>query len=118
VFELEPQARSLFHFTIDEDIQSNPQFRIHAAAMVDMIDMAVSFLGPDLDPLQEDLIELGRRHVRYGVPLEYLPVMERAVTYMLDELLVTDGGMSRSERQSWQVVFHFMIRHMTAGMKL
>lgn len=116
VFELEPKARSMFKFTKDEDIKLNPQFRVHARAMVDMIDMAVGFLGPDLDPLKEDLVELGRRHIAYGVQSEYLPVMERAVMYALDELL--HEGLTRAERSSWQVVFHFMISHMIKGMKV
>lgn len=46
VFELQPKARSMFMFSADEDIKRNPKLRHHAAnTMVDMIDMAVSFLG-------------------------------------------------------------------------
>jgi hemoglobin-like flavoprotein len=115
VFELEPKARSLFHFTEDEDLMANPQFALHARTMVDMIDMAVGFLGPDLDPLAEDLVELGKRHINYGVPSEYLPVMERSVIYALEELL--GDKLTRDVRLSWEAIFHFMITHMVQGMK-
>lgn len=35
----------MFAFTETEDIRKNPKFMVHAHAMVDMIDMAVGFLG-------------------------------------------------------------------------
>lgn len=115
VFELEPRARSLFRFTESEDVKVNPMFAQHARSMVDIIDCAVSFLGPDLDPLKEDLQDLGRRHIAYGVETEYLPIMERAVMYAMEELL--DNQLTKEDRQSWQVVFSFMMTHMIKGMK-
>lgn len=57
----------MFNFSATEDIKANPSFHHHASTMVDMIDMAVSFLGPDLEPLEEDLQQVGRRHIGYGV---------------------------------------------------
>lgn len=103
----------MFNFSATEDIKANPSFHHHASTMVDMIDMAVSFLGPDLEPLEEDF---GRRHIGYGVQSEYLPIMERAVMYALEELL--DNQFSKEDRNSWQVIFHFMITHMVKGMKM
>lgn len=116
LFELEPSARKLFKFTADEDIEKNPKFSVHANQMVDMIDCAVSFLGPDLEPLVDDLIMLGQRHVAYGVQPKYLPVMEKAVVYALEELL-GDAKFTREHRNSWQVVFYFMVMQMTQGME-
>lgn len=115
VFELEPKARSLFDFTDDEEIRSNPKFSFHARNMLDMLDMAVGFLGPDLDYLRDDLHDLGRRHVSYGVDPSFLPVMERAVMYALEEFL--DGRFTREDRKSWQAIFHFMVSSMMQGMK-
>lgn len=83
--------------------------------MVDMIDCAVGLLGPDLDPLKEDLLDLGKRHISYGVSSDYFPVMEKAVMYMLEELL--DDMLTKKDRQAWQVIFHFMISNMMKGMK-
>ena len=87
IFELEPKARSLFNFTTDEDYKVNPKFYQQAHMIVDMMDMAVGFLGPDLDPLKDDLVDLGKRHVGYGVTSDYLPIMERGVMYALEEVL-------------------------------
>ena len=80
-----------------------------------MIDLAVGFLGPDLDPLKEDLLDLGQRHIGYGVRSEYLPVMERAVMYAMEELL--DDKFTKDDRNSWRSVFQFMITNMKKGMK-
>lgn len=115
MFELEPKLLSLFHFSDDEGLTANVQFSAHARVIVDMIDMAVSALGPDLDPLAEDLIELGQRHVKYGVPCDCLPVMEKAVMFALEEIL--QDKITREDRKSWQTIFHFVITHMTKGMK-
>jgi hemoglobin-like flavoprotein len=103
----------LFKFD-NVDLKSNAKFRAHADSMVDMVDMAVSLLGPDLDPLAEDLVDLGKRHIAYGVKMEYLPIMERAVLYAMEEML--KGSFTPKDRRSWQLVFHFMITNMVKGM--
>jgi len=54
--------------------------------MVDMIDCAVAFLGPDLDPLEEQLITLRKRHVKYGVKPQYLSVMGQSVLFVLQQM--------------------------------
>jgi hemoglobin-like flavoprotein len=115
VLELEPEARTLFNFSAKEDVRSNPKFAFHADQMVSMIDTAVAFLGPDLEPLEEDLHALGRRHIRYGVPAKFLPTMEKAVVYTMEELL--GDKFTRTMRNSWQVVFYFMVQAMVAGME-
>jgi hemoglobin-like flavoprotein len=115
VFHLEPKARSMFGFSQDEEVTENPKFAVHSKVMVDMLDMAVSFLGPDLEPIEYELLDLGKRHIAYGVQPEYLPIMERAVVYALEGIL--DDKLTRDDRGSWQVIFQFMIEHMTKGMK-
>lgn len=115
VFEIEPAARKLFTFSNDEDIRKNPNFSRHANQMVDMIDCAVAFLGPDMEPLKEELMHLGERHLAYGVEAKYLPLMEKAVEYALEELL--GDKFTRAQRNSWQEVFYYMVQQMTAGME-
>jgi hypothetical protein len=41
--------------------------------------------------------------------------MERAVVYALDGIL--EDKLTHEDRGSWQVIFQFMIEHMTKGMK-
>ena len=83
--------------------------------MVDMIECVVSLLGPDLEPLKEELHVLGKRHIDYGVSPKYFPVMEKAVIYTLEELL--DDKFTRKDRNSWQALFHYMIIEMTDSME-
>jgi hypothetical protein len=52
LFTLEPQARTMFGFTADEIPKNSPKFAVHAKTMVDMLDMSVGFLGPDLEPIE------------------------------------------------------------------
>ena len=114
LFHLEPEARSLFGFTADEKVTGNAKFGHHSKVMVDMFDMAIAFLGPDLEPIEYELIDLGQRHIAYGVQATYLPIMERAVIYALEGIL--EDNLTREDRGSWQVIFQFMIEHMTKGM--
>ena len=117
LFEIEPSARELFGFSSAEEITTaNPKFVMQTKQVVDMIDCAVSFLGPDLEPLTKDLHHLGRRHKKYGVQPKHLPVMEKAVIYALEELL-GNKKFTRNDRNSWQIVFHFMVMKMTEGME-
>jgi hemoglobin-like flavoprotein len=113
IFEFDTELMKLFKFD-KADLKSNAKFRAHADSMVDMMDMAVSLLGPDLDPLAEDLVDLGQRHIAYGVKLEYLPIMERAVLHAMEEMI---PKFSSKDRKSWELVFHFMISNMIKGMR-
>ena len=42
-------------------------------------------LGPDIELLTEILLELGVKHVSYGVKPEYFPSMGRALLYAVKE---------------------------------
>jgi hemoglobin-like flavoprotein len=114
LFELEPEARTLFKFTEHEDIKKNPQFAAHARAIFDMIDLVISSLGPDLEPLAEDLIDLGRRHIQHGVHKSYLPIMQRSVVDSLSQIL--GRHFTEDDREAWKVIFKFLISHMIKGM--
>jgi len=76
---------------------------MHAAAMVDMIKCAVAFLGPDLDPLEEQLITLRKRHVKYGVMPQYLLVMGQAVLFALQQIL--GSKFTLDDTSDWTTVF-------------
>ncbi|GKY91015.1 hypothetical protein MPSEU_000074300 [Mayamaea pseudoterrestris] len=114
IFEFDTDLMKLFKFD-KADVRANAKFRAHADSMVDMMDMAVSLLGPDLDPLAEDLLDLGKRHIAYGVQMEYLPIMERAVLHAMEEML--QKNFTSKDRKSWELVFHFMITNMIKGMR-
>lgn len=114
LFDLAPEARYVYGFSLQEDFRLNPKYDVNAKAMVDMIDCAVAFLGPDLDPLTDHLIDLGRRHTKYGVKPEHLPVMGRAVIYALQEML--GSKFSLDDLRNWAAIFDLMVSKMLMGM--
>jgi len=115
LFVLEPSARDMFGFAHDEDIRQNPKFDMHARTMVDMIDCAVAFLGPDLDPLEQQLRSLGKRHIKYGVKPEYLPIMCQAVLFALQQVL--GSKFTLVDMMDWANVFQLMTSKMALGMR-
>jgi hemoglobin-like flavoprotein len=116
LLELEPKARDMFKLgPPGQDAQSSQQFEAHARTIFDMIDLIVCALGPDLEPIESDLIDLGRRHVRHGVPSSYLHAMERSVIDSMSTMLGI--GYSESDREAWKIIFKFLTSHMIRGMK-
>jgi hemoglobin-like flavoprotein len=91
----------------------NPTFIQHAVIIMDMFDCAIGFLGPDLDPLVAELVELGERHQRYGIPQDYLHYMSDALMYTMDEIM--GKQLTQRERASWQTILDFLVYHMSQG---
>jgi Globin len=125
LFELEPKARILFDFGGDENfdsgndddhhrILSNPTFRLHVHSLFDMLDLVVNSLGPDLEPLADELVELGKRHRGRGVRPDHLQVMDRAFVDGIGALL--GDRCTQDDRDAWREIFRFLIEHMSAGM--
>lgn len=77
LFEIAPMTRKIFQFGKchdNHDLKTNRIFQIHAKALIGMITAAVNLLDPlDTVPLQYELIQLGKRHIKYGITKEYLP---------------------------------------------
>ena len=91
LFELEPEAKAIFGFEASEDVSAelakSPRFTKHAKYFIQMIDKALGMLGPDIELLTEILLDLGKKHVGYGVKPEYFPSMGRALIYSVKEQL-------------------------------
>ena len=70
LFELEPEAKVIFGFGANDDVQdlvTGRRFMSHAKYFIQMIDKAFGMLGPDIELLTEILMDLGQKHVRFGV---------------------------------------------------
>lgn len=113
--ELEPQARLVFQFDTEEEVVGSPAHNVSALQLVDMLEVAVDLLDPDMDPVRADIRNLGRRHAAFGVCPRHLFSMEKAVTYMLEEMLEDD--FKTKERRSWETVFQFLIKLMQEGIE-
>lgn len=62
-----------------DSVLTNKRFIKHARYFVQMIDRALSLLGPEVEMLTEILLELGEKHASYGVKPEFFPSMGRAL---------------------------------------
>jgi hypothetical protein len=113
--ELEPRAMKVLGFELGEDFRANPRFEERAKTMVDMVDLAVGFLGPDMEALEEEVKVLGVRHIKYGVAPEFLPVMGKALLFSLRKIL--KEKLTADDFVAWQVIFDFIVLHMTKGVK-
>lgn len=114
LFEMEPRAAGVFQFSPGEKITEDPVFKRQARVVVDMIDCAVNFLGPDMDSLTEDLLDLGKRHLRYGVHPDFLPVMAKAIVHTLKTMLGT--RFADDDMKAWESILQFMVAQMKIGM--
>jgi hemoglobin-like flavoprotein len=115
LFEIEPGIKNVFGFQKDDDFRQNDKFAIHARTIVDMIDCVIALLGPDLDILTDQLYDLGKRHINYGVKAEHLPVMGKAVIYSLEIML--GSKFSMDDMRDWATVFKLMSDKMVEGLR-
>ena len=107
LFELEPEAKVIFGFQQDMDVSKElskaPRFVKHAKYFIQMIDKALGMLGPDIELLTEILLDLGQKHVGYGVKPEYFPSMGRALIHAVKEQL--GDKFSDETKDAWVEVY-------------
>ena len=115
LFEKCPQAKVLFGFPIDIDPSSpellnSKRFIMHAAYLVQMLDTALNMLGPDIELLTEIMLELGMKHVRYGVKPEMFPIMGECLVHTLESTLKAD--FTDNVRKAWLEVYQALSQDM------
>lgn len=94
------------------ELLQSKRFVTHATHLISMIDTTVNMIGPDIQMLTEIMLELGAKHVRYGVTPEMFPLMGRALLQTIEECLVAEtmNGNSRfiyteQMKNSWTEVY-------------
>jgi len=107
LFELEPDAKVIFGFQKDADVNTeltkSARFIKHAKYFIQMIDKALGMLGPDIELLTEILMDLGKKHMGYGVKPEYYPSMGRALIFSVKECL--GDNFTDDMKDAWLEVF-------------
>jgi len=98
----------MFGFPIDADTTSrelttSKRFLMHASYLIQMLDTALNMLGPDIELLTEIMMELGEKHVRYGVKPEMFPVMGEALMHTLTETLKEE--MTDETKDAWKETY-------------
>jgi hemoglobin-like flavoprotein len=115
LFEKCPEAKPLFGFPMTMDPRSasllkTARFAKHAKFLVGMVDKTVGMLGEGVSQnLTDMLLELGRKHVAYGVKPEFFHFMTESLLAMLIETI------SNPDEAAWQDVFDYLIDNMEAG---
>jgi len=88
--------------------------RNHAKLFSQMIDLIIHMLGPDMDPVLEQLEELGERHAdSYGVSSKQYPIFGEALLNTLELLL--DRQWKPAVRDAWLDLWRIMSMTMLRG---
>ena len=82
-----------------------------------MIDKALGMLGPDIELLTEILLELGQKHVSYGVKPEYFPSMGRSLIFAVQKVL-PEASFSPDIKDSWVEVYGALSYDMIRAQKM
>jgi hemoglobin-like flavoprotein len=120
IFELDPSTIKMFGFPEDTkyddpSLSKSRKFMDKAVKLIKAVDMAIGFLGPDLEPLQDTLYDLGKRHAAMGCKPEHWPVVGKALFYAFEKHML--GGFKNDElRDSWTLVYNFLSYHMIQGL--
>jgi hypothetical protein len=119
IFELEPDSIRMIGFLPgtkfdDPALSTNEKFVKTGIAVVVMLDTVLSLLGPDLEPLEEQLIELGRRHVARQCKPKHWPMVGVALFYTLQTLL--GDKFTKDVQDCWIVLYNFLGYHMIQGL--
>lgn len=87
---------------------------MHASYLIQMLDTALNMLGPDAELVSEIMLELGQKHVRYGVKSEMFPIMGDCLIATLKDVL-ENSVMSPAVVQAWEDVFSVLSSEMIRG---
>ena len=98
----------------DKVIKSKP-FLFQAANFINMIDMTLNMLGPDIEMLTEIMAELGRKHATaYGVTPSMFTIINKCLIETLVEFLGNDV-MNFKVRICWEEVLDGLTNDMLAS---
>lgn len=86
----------------DPKLSENARFMTKGSRLIKAIDMAASFLGPDLEPFETQLYELGWRHIAMQAQPEHWPFVGEALLCVFEDCMI--GGITKEERESWIIV--------------
>lgn len=98
-----------------EEVIKNKRFIKHAQFFIQMIDRALALLGPEIELLTEIMLELGEKHVRYGVKPEYFNAMGTALIHAVQTSLGDE--FTDDVRADWLEVYGALSYDMIRGQK-
>ena len=119
MFELDPETKTMFGFPEDtrhDDpaLKNDEKFMTKGIRLIEAVDIAIGFLGPDLDPLEQTLFELGGRHVERQCRPHHWPIVGMALFYVFEQCLGDEFTFDL--RESWTIMYNFLSYHMIQGL--
>ena len=103
---MDPRAQEVFSFgeaKLTDAFFKSPRLVRHAKYFVEMIEKSIGLLGPDIELLTDVLLELGKKHVDFGVQASMYPPMGRALIETIEELL--GDKFTRETKEAWLEIF-------------
>lgn len=101
---------------VSAELVKSKRFTRHAKYFIQMIDKALGMLGPDIELLTEILLDLGQKHVAYGVKPEYFPSMGRALIFSVKDQL--GDKFTDETKDSWVEVYGALSYDMIRAQKI
>ena len=119
MFELEPDCIRMFGFPLDTKyddpaLSNDEKFVKKGIALIVAVDIALTFLGPDLEPLEDQLVELGTRHVGRQCKPKHWPMVGVALFYTLEQAL--GDKFTKEIQDCWVTLYNFLGYHMIRGL--
>jgi hemoglobin-like flavoprotein len=113
-----PDGKTLFGFMANADPDINSKhFKSMAAFFIQMLDSSLEMLGPDIDLLTDVMLELGKRHVNYGVPADMYPIMGECLVETMEEVL-SNKVMTERCKAAWTEVYAALTTDMMAALEI
>lgn len=88
---------------LNDEFFKHPKLVRHAKNFIQMIERSIDLLGPDIELLTEVLLELGEKHVQYGVKSSHYPTMGQALLKTVEELL--GDRFTQDVKDAWLEIF-------------
>ena len=102
LFELQPRAKKVFGYDKGEDV-GKAHASVHAGAFAGLFDTIFQMLGPDIEFLEEILMQVGRRHKSMGVSPSFFPYMGQALIHTIEKYL--GKSLTQEQRVCWEEVY-------------
>ncbi|BBM98175.1 hypothetical protein MPTK1_1g11430 [Marchantia polymorpha subsp. ruderalis] len=122
IFEVAPDMRDLFPFTQDYTLplEKNYKLKAHALLVFKLTGDAAVQLGEhgSIESLHPKLIDLGKKHLGYGVLLEHFVVVRTALLHTIEGAVPADwtAEQKNATTHAWSRAYDELVAVMQAEM--
>ncbi|KAL2652172.1 hypothetical protein R1flu_020300 [Riccia fluitans] len=123
IFELEPEMRDFFPFTQDHSLplEKNYKLKAHALLLFKLTGDAGVALGEKgtIQQLHPKVMDLGKKHVGFGVILDHFIVVKTALLYTINTAVSKFWSPDQTEAavNAWSLAYDELVRVMQEEME-